>query len=132
VASSSFKANAQVTRQPQGRLGRPVQLRGPVKLPASITTAVSGDQGDLKIFFAAQKGRTASVLVIKASDADAVKMARDQLRATPASARVVNGVIQVNLGAAAEGRCNVSGIFSAAAIDFGDPPPVDVGPITRG
>ena len=129
VASGPLEAHAQVAKD---RPGRPIQLKGPVKLPASIQSAVKGDEGDLKIFFTTKKGGAASVLVLKASDQEAVRLARSQLRAGPATARVVDGVIQVNLGRAAEGRCNLSDVFSAVAIDFGDPPPMEIGPITRG
>jgi hypothetical protein len=124
VAASSGEARA----QKMSRIARPISQN--LKLPSSIKTAVSGDEGELKIFVATNKSGAASILVLKASDYDGVKLAQAQLHAEPASARVVNGVVQVNLGKAAEGRCNISSA-AAAAIDFGNPPPVDTGPFTR-
>ena len=129
VAAVPLKANAQLVTKGQNR---PVQLRGPIKLPASIQTAVSGDSGELKVFFAKQRKGGASILVLKAGDQEGLRLARTQLRAAPATASVVGGVIQVNLGKAAEGRCNLTDVFSAASIDFGDPPLMEIGPITRG
>lgn len=114
------------------RKGEAVPLRGGAKVPSSVQTAVSGDAGELKIFFASNKAGAASILVIRADDKEAVRTAQSQLRAAPATATIQNGVIQVNLSAAAAGRCNLSSKAAAAAIDFGDPPPVATGPITRG
>jgi hypothetical protein len=84
-----------------------------IKLPATVTTAVK-QGGDFDVFVA-HSGSDASVLVVASSDTQGSAELAKTLRASPAKATVVNGVIHVGLGTAGASR---SSVRRQGVIDF--------------
>jgi hypothetical protein len=81
-----------------------------VRIPANITRPFSpkAEKQTFSVFFSHPGGTDASVLVIPASDQRSVREATNLLRGEPpATATIVGGVIHVNLGRAAAGRCTM-------------------------
>lgn len=120
VASVPLESNAQVNPK-VGQLRTNV-----VRMPDNIRTviAANAERQQFQVFFAHPKGEpTASVLVVKASDQNSSREAAALLKAGAATATVVGGIVHVNLGNAAAGRC--FGSAAAGAIDFRGGGPVE-------
>lgn len=88
--------------------------------------------GVYKVFYSRTKSsHTASVLVVPTSSPNDVTRIAKDTGGSPALARVVGGVVHVDLGIAAEGRCTYSGAIAAARFNPGGDPERIIGPITR-
>ena len=111
-------AQAQPRFQPNGKA---------LALDPKINTLVSDVEGkEFSLFFAkAPKSGVASVVVVPDSDRASTSTAIKNLGGKPARGKVVGGVIQIDLGLAAEGRCSGnSGSLAAASfnpVGGGDP-----------
>lgn len=123
VASVPLESNAQV----KPKVGQQPQLRtNVVRIPDNIRSviAANAERQQFQVFFAHPKGEpTASVLVVKASDQNSSREAAALLKAGAATATVVGGIVHINLGNAAAGRC--FGSAAAGAIDFRGGGPVE-------
>jgi hypothetical protein len=80
---------------------------GPVKLGGTLTTALSAHEGNEYCAFIAT-GRTSSIACFKSTDTKSISTAITQLGVDPARTKIVGGILQVNLGAAADGVSNGS------------------------
>jgi hypothetical protein len=105
-------------------------------VPAATKTALQKISPDpegkeISVFFAHPRGsKIASVVPLLASDSEAVAALSKELHGSPARATISGGIIHVNLGQAAEGRCTLSGLGGVAAFKP-DPGPVEKGTIYR-
>lgn len=98
----------------QGRSGAGLQATRSVQLN-NVKTAFSPTQtGEYNVFVAIAKNGAASAVVVPKNDRETTRLVRGQLGAAPATATLVGGMIQVNLGQAAAGRC--SGNSNGAAV----------------
>jgi hypothetical protein len=86
---------------------------GQFKIPENIQAAVKGT-GDFDVFVA-RKGSDASAFVVHSSDAAKSSELAKSLKAAPAKASIVNGVIHVGLGSAGAARGSVA---NQGVIDF--------------
>ena len=99
------------------------RLQGAVRLSPDVKTAFTKEvQGDYNVFVAIRRDGKASAVVIPETDPRAAQLVKTQLGAPPARATIVGGVIHVDLGIAAAGRCSGNGKGAAVAtFNPGDP-----------
>ncbi len=103
----------------------------PVRISPQANLALKSINGTFNVFFAHPRGSDAgSVVVVRAGDEKSSSVLSRSLKATPAVATVANGIVTVNLGKAAEGRCFGSAIAGAVAFG-GGPSPIEVGPLSH-
>ena len=95
------------------QLQRPQRLGQPLKLPIDILSVVNQRSGDFDVFVA-HNGADASAFVINAADTKNSAQLVKTLGANPAKATIINGVVHINVGAAA-GR---SSVRNEGMIDF--------------
>ena len=111
VASIPLEVLGQVKRPTDGQA---LQLEG-------VKTAFEpGQSGEYNVFVAIAKTGAASAVVVRSSDQETAKRLRAQLGAAPATATLSGGMIQINLGRAAAGRCSGNSKGSAVGT-FGGP-----------
>jgi hypothetical protein len=106
-------------------------------IPGTVKTALqditpSPEGKEFDVFFAHPRGaKAASIVSVATTDREAVNILSRELKGSPARAVVSGGIIHVNLGVAAEGRCTLSGAAGVASFRPG-PGPVEKGIIVRG
>ncbi|WP_395090953.1 hypothetical protein [Armatimonas sp.] len=121
LAASSLAALPQeeaAAQTPQDLKLKPgsLQLRA-VHLDASVKPLVASQEGkEFSIFFAKGRG-PGSVVVIAGDDKEGTDKTAKTLGVKPGRGKVVGGIIQVDLGLAAEGRCSGNGKGAVASFD---------------
>jgi len=107
----------------------PLEVLGQVKRPTGgqalqlegVKTAFEPNQsGEYRVFVAIAKTGGASAVVVRSNDQETVKLLQAQLGAPPCTATLSGGMIQVNLGRAAAGRCSGNSKGNAVGT-FGGP-----------
>jgi hypothetical protein len=96
----------------------------PLRIPTDIKTAVK-DEKEYNVFVAVQKGVGSSAIVIDSSDTAAINRLRKDLKVNPARATVSGGIVHIDLGAAAEGRCFMNSA-AATVLNFNPGPMRDI------
>lgn len=107
------QVTGQTIKRPTG-VGQALQLEG-------VKTAFEPNQsGEYRVFVAIAKTGGASAVVVRSNDQETAKRLQAQLGVSPCTATLSGGMIQVNLGKAAAGRCSGNGHGSAVGT-FGGP-----------
>jgi len=91
----------------------------------NVKTAFEPSQsGEYRVFVAIARTGGASAIVVRSGDQETAKRLQAQLGAPPCSATLSGGMIQINLGKVAAGRCSGNGHGSAVGT-FGPGGPVE-------
>lgn len=116
VASVAAEALGQDQRTAAGKIATDMRMQGAVRLSPDVKTAFTKElRGDYNVFVAIRPDGKASAVVVPENDPKAIQLVRNQLGAPPARATIVGGVIHVDLGVAAAGRCSGNGKGAAVA-----------------
>jgi hypothetical protein len=102
-----------------------------IRIAPDVKTVLPTETKELNVFVAIQKGRGASAIVVDSSDTETVRKLKTQLKVNPANAVVNGGIIQLDLGVAAEGRCSGNSVGAAVAFNPRGPIEMNVKPIVR-
>ena len=112
TAAGTLPAAAQDRKKP-AIATRMAAMPGQFKLPANAQSIVRGS-GEFDVFVA-RRGADASAFVVHSSDIARSSELAKTLKAAPAKATIVNGVIHVGLGSAGAARGSVA---SQGVINF--------------